>query len=1691
MSNIDALLHNEWITECAGPWGSMIVLAQKPHQENIHKIADFIWRMCVSYRKLNSITEPFQYPIPRCDDSVTIVGIQVGGKMFFISLDAKQGYHQIRVKEIDQPKLAFFAPNGKKYTFTVMPFGPTNAPSFYTCMMNDFKTDWTLLFFEIIKQMDTIEGSTIEVLPNDDIIISGARIVIGSKIIIDDILLYSTHQALLLIYLDCICKIFQKYRCSFQLKKCEFLKERVEYVGHDLTSQGNCPAQSKFELINDWPLPENGQSLHSFIGLLNFYHKYLPYMEIRLKPLRLLERQFRRGQIPQSAWTSELIALFEELKIAITSSPILARYDPSKPTFIKTDWCALGMAFIIMQPDSSKESKAATTILLNQGICQFDMSSDGARLQPITYGSRACTETESHFHSFVGEVSAGRWGFAKNRRYLWGNKFWWMCDCKAVREVLDYQGTIHMVSRWAQELLGYNFEVIHRKDTMMKDVDAITRRYGPQYATHLMIAAGLRGLDCNSRPSAYSQLQFANKPTRIKHTHQNVQSAIPPFTSSNITSFYTNHIQHHTTSAYDPTSLTTLVTDPVKILITVTTVDTPHPHSSTYDTASCLAINILAIDDIYNSCRYWADHAAPPPFSWSVHNIPTNSICTPLSTTQSVIPLSELVNKDGILHSTLKNNIHILDFTFIPHANGHIFDWLKAITFIIASISRTNNTLLFSSAWINTLYITPDLLQGCRDSIEYHLPNNWCYSINRYSTTSSNDPIIAKRTNIVFTHNTECCKTFLDPIEFHTNQEYIYQPPFEVNIPSTSTVLNDTECAPIQISTSELNTIPHPTNNSNPRYIATLNSSNQTIHVYDPYFRIKEDNTITPNAVFQPNIIIKSEFPHTWTSRNLTPIEIQSLYSIPLQTSSSIYLQQTSSISSTIQCTTPFKMRHIFMNQIIANGSIQDKLLYSDDIHHDSIQCYFVKPIPTPSDWYNAYHKDTTIQPIMQLLGIQQFSNTTNTKETTTFSTKEVKHINSCYRNYLLNGQISYNNGRLTACRQIPLMNRSIALIIVPEEMKRIIFSHYHASPSSGHAGEYKTLYRIRLRFLWASMREDIKQWVKQCAECVAANAWRSRRSELYFSWPVTLPFWIMHVDLWSPGSTEINGKKGYLLNSVCDLTQFTVSSVTYDTTALQLSQLFMSDVILTFGMCAVVVVDAGSNFRGIFEEMCSILDITFWPLARGNHKGNGAERYHRFLNKVQTIEGNCIGNNTNFMRIAKTTQYAWNSAPIDNTDIARSMAAVGRDFRFPLDVKLSKLPTLNDPNNNALYNYLRDVSTESTFAISVLQILIEERRLLHQQRINKDRKQSNFKVGDIVKAHVQIQSNSAAGIVDKLSYRAKGPFRIIKVLGFDSFEVQNYHNTNGATRKYKSTELYLLPPTLYPCEPLDTMDHRYLHYEHAPTVSPLAKPLQIEAYNQEWFDSKPKLPLPLAPIDTPNHSLPIDKLSFKPHIPSISELILDNKEPPQLFESSASCPYPQPSVEYNPSEPKSATELATQIDISVDRLFFIQFTPENTLRPKWFLVQIDLDLTLTNDTSFVTSGIYVCSFLARHPNDLTKNDERSRWWPDWYSYKRQNDNTIIYGQRVLFRPNTTPNPAKYILWATPLSLIDHNNHYLLGPFDFRDLSNVYRTHNTVDPTLWSQLHKICLNNNIQPPTIGNQTSHKPIIKKKTSKRKK
>ena len=68
--------------------------------------------------------------------------------MYFISLDARSGYHQIRVQNHDQEMLVFFTPSGKKKTFKVMSFAPKNAPAFYTAMIQFLRDDWNILFNE-------------------------------------------------------------------------------------------------------------------------------------------------------------------------------------------------------------------------------------------------------------------------------------------------------------------------------------------------------------------------------------------------------------------------------------------------------------------------------------------------------------------------------------------------------------------------------------------------------------------------------------------------------------------------------------------------------------------------------------------------------------------------------------------------------------------------------------------------------------------------------------------------------------------------------------------------------------------------------------------------------------------------------------------------------------------------------------------------------------------------------------------------------------------------------------------------------------------------------------------------------------------------------------------------------------------------------------------------------------------------------------------------------------------------------------------------------------------------------------------------------------------------------------------------------------------------------------------------------
>ena len=189
-------------------------------------------------------------------------------------------------------------------------------------------------------------------------------------------------------------------------------------MGHDILPVGNTTASSKYDLITDWKLPDTADGLHSFVSLINYYNRFCPLFEVRVRPLRTLYSSYLHKKIPASAWTEDLKCLFSDLKESITSSPVLARYDHTKPCFLKTDWSSRAMSFILMQPDSSAESALALVDVTPYHDNKFELTFDGARLQPIASGCRLCTENESHHHSFIGEIGAGRWGIAQNKALL-------------------------------------------------------------------------------------------------------------------------------------------------------------------------------------------------------------------------------------------------------------------------------------------------------------------------------------------------------------------------------------------------------------------------------------------------------------------------------------------------------------------------------------------------------------------------------------------------------------------------------------------------------------------------------------------------------------------------------------------------------------------------------------------------------------------------------------------------------------------------------------------------------------------------------------------------------------------------------------------------------------------------------------------------------------------------------------------------------------------------------------------------------------------------------------------------------------------------------------------------------------------------------------------------------------------------
>ncbi|KAL0533475.1 hypothetical protein IC582_030315 [Cucumis melo] len=203
---LQELLDKGFIRPNVSPWEAPVLFVKKK---------DGSMRLCIDYRELNKVTVKNHYPLPRIDDLFD----QLQGATVFSKIDLRSGYHQLRIRDSDIPKIVFHFRYGH-YEFIVMSFGLTNAPAIFLDLMNRVFKDFLDMFVIVF---------------------------------IDDILMYSKTEA----------------------EHEEHLHQKVTFLSHVDSIEGVSVDPAKIEAITSWPRPSTVSEIRSFLGLAGYYRRFM------------------------------------------------------------------------------------------------------------------------------------------------------------------------------------------------------------------------------------------------------------------------------------------------------------------------------------------------------------------------------------------------------------------------------------------------------------------------------------------------------------------------------------------------------------------------------------------------------------------------------------------------------------------------------------------------------------------------------------------------------------------------------------------------------------------------------------------------------------------------------------------------------------------------------------------------------------------------------------------------------------------------------------------------------------------------------------------------------------------------------------------------------------------------------------------------------------------------------------------------------------------------------------------------------------------------------------------------------------------------------------------------------------------------------------------------------------------------
>ena len=259
---LEELSDKGFIRPSTSPYGAPVLLVKKK---------DGSMRLCVDYRALNKHTIKNRYPMPRIDDLMD----RLEGAKVFSKIDLRSGYHQIRVNPADIQKTAFRTRFGH-FEFTVMPFGLTNAPATFMRLMQE-------VFRPLLDRCVVVY--------------------------LDDILVYSRSAEEHERHLRQVLDLLRQHQLYGKLSMSEFARSAVEYLGHIVSDQGVTVEPKKIEAIKNWPPPKDKHQLMQFLGLSNYYRRYVRGHAAICAPLTDLLKKENEWK-----WSTEQETAFQELK---------------------------------------------------------------------------------------------------------------------------------------------------------------------------------------------------------------------------------------------------------------------------------------------------------------------------------------------------------------------------------------------------------------------------------------------------------------------------------------------------------------------------------------------------------------------------------------------------------------------------------------------------------------------------------------------------------------------------------------------------------------------------------------------------------------------------------------------------------------------------------------------------------------------------------------------------------------------------------------------------------------------------------------------------------------------------------------------------------------------------------------------------------------------------------------------------------------------------------------------------------------------------------------------------------------------------------------------------------------------------------------------------------------------------------